>query len=241
VTSISLSALEFVRLNTPQRLVVNAMMSDGTTRVVEGTWQSSDLAVATVAADGLVTGVTSGEATITAQHQSHRAERRLRIVPDYAGDWDGGYRIVRCAEGGDWEGFCEGEDPAVEWSLELAFTQFGGEAGGLVRAFEDVVVPVVGLIATNGRLSVTGEINIGSEAEPFVVEIANWDTAAFDNNLLMSGTFEVVGSAPDLEGEFRYFCEITVLNKIRAAPGRLDGLARRLVAKPRPIAPLAPR
>jgi hypothetical protein len=216
-------------------------MSDGTTRVVEGTFQSSDPAVATVATDGLVTGVTSGEATITALHQSHRAERRLRIVPDYAGDWDGGYRISSCTDQGDWEGFCETEDPNLEWSLELSFTQGGGDVSGLVRAFEDATIPVVGSIATNGRLSVTGEINIGSQAEPFILQIANWDTGAFEANRLMNGKFEVVGNAPDLDGEFRYFCEVTVLNKIGAAPGRFGGLLRRLAEKPGPFVPLGPR
>src|SRR5262245_49613969 len=241
VTGIVVSTLDFVRLNSPQRLVLSTTMSDGTTRVVEGTWESSDPAIATVAADGLVTGVASGESVITAQYQSFRAERRLRIVPDYAGQWDGGYRIANCRDEGDWEGFCEGEDPSIEWSLELTFTQVGGDVAGLVLAFEDVAIPVIGFIATNGQLAVGGSVNIGSAAEPFLVDVTNWDTGASNNNLVMNGRFEVVGSAPDLEGEFRYFCEVTVLNKTRAASGQLDGAPRRLVQRPRPLVPRAPR
>jgi hypothetical protein len=234
VTGISLSALDYVRLSQPLRLVLTATLSDGTTRVVQGTWQSSDQTVATVAGDGLVTGVTSGDVTISAQHESHRAERRLRIVPDYAGDWVGGYRVIECTDTGDWEGACEDEDLTIEWDLAVTLAQSGADVIGAVAAFENLAIPVTGVIAASGRLSAAGAIDIGTPTEPYLIAIAQWDTLAFDSNRLMNGRFEIVGTASDLEGDYRNICDITVLNKLVSTPMRLDPVQHPRVFTPRP-------
>lgn len=54
-----------------QQLVVSANLSDGSTQVVtsQASYQSSDAAVATVSAGGLVTGVAAGDAVVTATYQ----------------------------------------------------------------------------------------------------------------------------------------------------------------------------
>jgi len=237
VTGVTLSAVDFVKLNNPHRPTLTASMSDGTTRVVQGTWQSSDQAVAIVAADGLITPVASGEATISVQHESHRAERPIRVVPDYEGRWDGSYRVYDCSDSRDWEGVCEEEDPNNEWDLDLVFAQTNASVTGTVAAFVDATVSVTGEIATNGRLAVSGKFEATVDGVPLVLEVVEWDTFAFESNRLMNGRFVLVGSSPEFRGEYRYFCEITVLNKVSTVPARSGPPSRGLIVTPRPRFP----
>ena len=229
VTGVTLSALDVVKLNNPQRLTLTATMSDGTTRAVQGTWQSSDQSIAIVAVDGLVTPVASGEVDISVQHEGHRADRRLRVVPDYAGAWDGTYRVYNCTDSGDWEGVCDDEDPNDQWDLDLVFTQTNASVTGTVEALADATVQVTGEITTNGRLAASWTLEAVFDGERYVIKILEWDTLAFESNRLMNGRFVIVGSSPDFTGEYRYFCEITVMGKL-AVPGRVSpGAAQRFV------------
>jgi hypothetical protein len=227
ITGVSLSTLDYVRLNLQLRLVLTATLSDGTTRVVQGTWQSSHQAVATVASDGLVTGVSVGNVTISAEHQSHRAERRLRVVPDYAGDWVGAYRVIECVDSGDWEGACEDEDLTLEWDLAVTLVQSGADVIGAIAAFENLAIPVTGVIGTSGRLGVAGELDIGTPLEPYLIAIVDWDTLAVDRNRRMVGRFQIVSTASDLEGEYRNTCEVTELNRLTSTTLRLDSVRHR--------------
>jgi hypothetical protein len=62
--------------------VATAVLSDSSTRNVSGDaeWRSSNTAVVTVSANGLVTGVATGEATVTATYSGLNASQALTLV-----------------------------------------------------------------------------------------------------------------------------------------------------------------
>ena len=196
-------------------------MSDGQTGQVLGRWQTSAPAVATVSFDGVVSAIGAGDVTISAEHQTHRAEQNVRVLPDYAGDWIGAYRVTNCSDRGDWDGLCDDEDAEDVWLLELTFEQTDADVRGSVGAYAELPVPVAGSIGATGRLGVSGNTEYEEDDVEFDLDVLNWDSVT-TNNRAMSGTFVLVLSSPEVRGDMRLTCEIVRMNK--AAPGSSGGL-----------------
>jgi len=214
ILGLSLSpGVDILLIQKAVQFTATASFSGGEVRAVQGSWGSDASSVATVTMDGVVTGVGAGLVTIFVDYEGVRATRLLRVVPDYAGRWEGGYRVEGCTDSGDWAGICADEDPAVVWRLDLTFTQEGEMVGGSVLAFEGRPIPVDGSIRADGELSLTGAQTETDAAGDYELRISDWSTTTSDNAAL-TGQFVVVGSRTDLVGEFRLECVLTDVVKV---------------------------
>jgi hypothetical protein len=76
-----------------------AVFPDGSGQTVAAQWSIDQSAVATVQSTGVLTAVGAGMATITASYRERSASRSLRVIPDYAGTWEGTVAVVDCLDG----------------------------------------------------------------------------------------------------------------------------------------------
>ncbi len=92
VSSVALSGtLALPATGQTSQLTATARMSDGTSQAVtsQATWQSSNPAVATVSATGLVSGVGYGTSTITATYQGVSGTATFTVAINMTGKWTG--------------------------------------------------------------------------------------------------------------------------------------------------------
>jgi hypothetical protein len=145
--------------------------------------------VATVSPQGIATALSAGVATITAAYQGLRASRALRVIPLYAGGWLGGYRTTACS--GPAPSYCAYDHaPGATTGVVAVFlTQLGDQVTGFV--FLDYAnVPVSGMIAVTGALSLQGEINSQGSTPPYVeMRIENWVSALDPASRMLVGQF----------------------------------------------------
>jgi hypothetical protein len=123
---------------------------------------------------GRVTGVANGRVTIWAENEGGRTTRLLRVLPSYAGSWQGTYEITGCQSTGTMAliGFCGSFYRGQVLNMQLQIQQtddkvtgtfaFGGNAGTLnpSTVAESGLLPLTGLYSSsngtirmdNGRL-----------------------------------------------------------------------------------------
>jgi hypothetical protein len=94
VTGLAIApATDLLKINQSETFTATATMSNGSTVAVTAAWRSDNPAVATVDANGRVTGIASGETAISAESNGVRAPpRTMRVLPDYQGRWGGDWR-----------------------------------------------------------------------------------------------------------------------------------------------------
>jgi hypothetical protein len=162
-----------------------AARSDGSGATVNATWATSNPSTATVSSQGLVTAVGPGMATITATYQNLNAVRTLRVLPSFSGSWSGRYQTTGCSGTS-----CAGSHAVgATGTVGVFLTQLRDQVTGFV--FLDVDnVPVQGLIAVGGTLSLTGELRSESTVPgPYVnVRIDSW-ASTLSATRTMSGRF----------------------------------------------------
>ena len=111
------------------QLTATATMSNGTTQAVTGqaTWQSSNTAVATVSAAGVVTAVGDGEATVTATYQAQSGQMKVgetlptRAIADVS-------LVLKAYTPG-------GQGMKYRWENIYTFKETGGVYGYTVTSF----------------------------------------------------------------------------------------------------------
>ena len=176
-------------------------MSNGSTATVTATWRSENAAVATVDANGRVTGIGSGETAISAESNGVRATpRTIRVLPDYHGRWTGDWRIAGCTADGDWgrTDICREVPVGSLLPFALALTQDRDNASGNVT-LDDVAGPVQGPIRPGGQLSLAGAFTSTDQGIVLDATIADWETTTTDNQRL-TGRFVLVFRAAGLQG-----------------------------------------
>ena len=108
-TSISVQLRDVVLVGTNATATATATLSNGQTQPVTSGFSSDAASVATVTGAGVVTGVSNGEATITAASGGVQGTKRIRVAPNYEGTWQGTQVITSCAATGVFAGVCEEE------------------------------------------------------------------------------------------------------------------------------------
>ena len=91
----------FVFLGDQEQMTALEYLTDGAVQLGAGAWSSDAPDVALVNASGLVTGVGSGQATIAFDMGGRRASKIIRVVPNFAYDWNGTYVQTECHGTGD--------------------------------------------------------------------------------------------------------------------------------------------
>ena len=112
----------------------------GTQAAANAAWASDAPAVATVSPSGLVTAVSAGAATISAEAPAGaRGSLRIRVFPQFHGHWEGDLNVIRIAVPPDWrelgEEDCDGLPDCASWiPLAADFTQEGATVTGTVTS-----------------------------------------------------------------------------------------------------------
>lgn len=155
-------------------------------------WTSDNPAVATVDARGTVTAVAAGAATIRATSHGQVATRTVTVVPDFAGNWTGQYRIVTCTRisgpGTDPCRFILGGGGSAPLELQLA--QTGRDVNGTLRLSNLEIFStgaVSGGVREDGTLGLEGLLRLpGFDSE---IRIVSWTSSIQPPGNLMEGIF----------------------------------------------------
>ena len=232
------SSTDLLKISQAGTFVATATMSNGSTATVAATWRTDNPAVATVDSNGRVTGVGSGEASISAESNGVRATpRTVRVLPDYHGRWGGDWRVAGCTADGDWArtDICRKVPAGSLLSFALSLSQDRDNTSGNVT-LDDVAGPVQGPIRLDGQLNVAGAFTSADEGIVIDTTVTEWETTTTDNQR-MTGRFVLVFRAARMQGSVRYNGELRVVAKTASAPlaaaGRELGLRRALSAAAR--------
>lgn len=213
------STTDLMKIGQSETFTLTATMSDGTTRPATGTWRSDSPAVATVDSTGRVTGVASGETSISADSGNARATpRAIRVLPDYQGRWAGDWRVTSCTTDGDWArtDICRDVPVGSLPSLALALTQDRDNAAG-TATLDDVTGPVQGPVRPGGQLNLGGAFTTTDEGIVLDITISDWETVTTDNQR-MTGRFTLAFRAAGLQGSVRFGGELRIVGKTAPTP-----------------------
>ena len=183
-------------------------------------WGGDAPGVATIdQTTGAVTGIAIGRVTIWAENSAGRTIRMLRVLPSYAGNWQGSWVVERCEQDGVFStiDFCLLHPAGQTRDLRMAITQTedrippGGIAFGAVTGtMSSATVGEDG----QARLTATMTSVPGSEIRITV-----------DNLVLNSpsvgvveGTLEQVWSSVTLPGSMRLYGRVSSLTRSSDGP-----------------------
>ena len=189
--------------------------SDGATQAAtSAVWASDAPAVATVSPSGLVTAVSAGEATISAEVPAGaRGSLRIRVFHQFHGHWEGDLNVTSVTVPPDWrelgEEDCDGLPECASWiPLAADFTQDGAPVTGTVTS-TFVAPPNYEWTVQSGTVSVDGTLSLTSDEVAYrlpddAVEIRahlmSWESRA-DTAGVMTGTAAVQYSSDALSGD----------------------------------------
>ena len=186
----------------------------GAQAATDAVWASDAPAVATVSSSGLVTGVSAGEATISAEVQAGgRGSLRIRVFPEFHGHWEGDLNVTTITLPPDWQELgeedCNGLPDCASWiPLAADFTQDGATVtGSLESTF--TAPPNYEWTVQSGTVSIDGTLTLTTDEIAYrlpdddAVEIGarlmSWESRA-DTPGVMTGTAAVQYSAGALSG-----------------------------------------
>ncbi len=196
------------------QLEATVSSSGGGTQAAAGAvWASDAPAVATVSPSGLVTAVSAGEASISAQAPAGgRGSLRIRVFPRFHGHWEGDLNVTRITVPPDWrelgEEDCDGLLDCASWiPLEADFTQDGATVTGTVTS-TFAAVPNYEWTIQSGTVSVDGTLTLTSDETAFRLpdggveiraRLMSWESRA-DSPGIMTGAAAVEYASDALSG-----------------------------------------
>jgi hypothetical protein len=154
-----------------------------------------------VDANGLVTAVGVGSATITADYEGMRATRLIQVLPDYAGRWVGEFVVRDCAVSGGFRAeWCEQILAAPAFPARLDLVQTRTAISGTWTLQEDTTGPVTGNVSATppGTLTLEGSVTRGG----ITTTISSWETVTTDNQA-MTGDFTLTWTTRGVPGNAR--------------------------------------
>ena len=193
------------------QLQATVSSGSGAQAATNAVWESDAPDVATISSSGLVTGVSAGEATITAVVPSGgRGSLRIRVFPEFHGHWEGDLNVTDMTVPPDWralgEEACNGLPDCASWiPLQADFMQDGATVTGSLTStfttppnYEWTVR--TGTVSVDGTLSVTtDETTLRSPEHMVRARLRSWESRA-DTPGVMTGTAAVQYSSDTLSG-----------------------------------------
>lgn len=209
-------AVDLLKIKASETLSAALTASNGQQTPATATWTSDAPSVASIDANGRVTGQASGNATISAQASGLRQTVAVRVVPDYHGRWEGITRVTGCADEGDFDTLC---DDVVGGGLALraSITQTRDAITADVD-FDDAKGRITTTIQSNGRLVTTGQLALTIEGIAFDVALSEWDTTSVDNQS-MTGRYRLEVRHALLTGFWRLEGDFVSIQKTSGTPG----------------------
>ena len=157
-------------------IAVTGSFSDGSTRVLTANWTSSNGAVASVNAAGLVTALSGGQTMITASVSGQSVAGIYTVNVSPSGSWLGGLLVTSCTgTGSNSDAFCAPQrgltqvGTAYQSTLEL--TENGSSISG-VMMLGGVRGPVTGVVV-NGVMTLQGTL---TQTNGPTLTITHWST-----------------------------------------------------------------
>lgn len=167
ITSISVtSSGATLLLGSTETFTATATRSDGSTQsVTGGAWGTDAPGVATATNTGAVTGVGSGEVTVFVDASGVRGTKRIRVLPNYQGNWIGSYVITSCSQTGqmasaDACGTSLGVNSVLP--LTFQFTQDGTTLSGRTALGQILSDSFSAPIEVSGRASILVQARSGT-------------------------------------------------------------------------------
>lgn len=190
VAAVVVDGPSFVYRAATQTLVARVRLDSGELLAIEkATWASSAPSVAAVDKHGVLTGLSSGEAGITATVGTITGRLDIRVVPDYRGSWTGDLTLLSC------RGYrCNPRMVGQSWRAELRLEQAGGGVTGrLLQSQGDYVSDfygyLVGHIEQDGAFVVDrGLLDKWGGVDH---RIATWRTMIEPDGGTMAGTYVI--------------------------------------------------
>jgi len=163
------------------------------------TWSIEPAGVATVDTHGNVKPVAIGVATVKAVYGDKTGTNSIRVLPDYAGTWNGEFIVTGCTGGADPREcgrimFAEdGGLRPTRYPFSLELSQFRDQISGTLRELRDattrqsdIAAAVTGFVRLNGALVLEAMVPQPNQ-EPF--RVINWSSLANAASTMMSGAF----------------------------------------------------
>ena len=186
----------------------------GTQAAANAAWASGAPAVATVSPSGLVTAVSAGEATISAEAPAgSRGSLRIRVFPEFHGHWEGDLNVTSIVVPPEWRELggedCNGLPDCASWiPLAADFTQDGATVTGTVTStfaaspnYEWTIQS--GTVSIDGTLSLTSDeiaYRVPDDGVEIRARLMSWESRA-DTAGVMTGTAAVQYSSNALSGD----------------------------------------
>ncbi|MEO7890997.1 MAG: Ig-like domain-containing protein [Vicinamibacterales bacterium] len=152
-------------LGSAETFTAVSTLSNGTTQATTGTWTSDAQAIATVDGTGRVSGVASGDATISVDAGGVRGSKRIRVLPNYQGSWLGNYIIDGCSSIGPspWTTACSlGFPNGKSFTLAFQFTQANGIVSGTAAQNAVLSNQFSSSVQGNGAVTAQAVGNLGT-------------------------------------------------------------------------------
>ena len=237
VSSVTVSLRDVVLVGTTAAATATATLTNGQTQSVTTGWRSDATSIASVTDAGTVTGVANGEATITVGSGGRDGSKRIRVAPNYDGQWQGTQIVTACTATGDFQGTCEEEGGVV--GLPFPVGLLGRHPGDLAVSGEFTIEGLqfptfTTQIEADGssRFSATTVVE-GVRAE------ASWQMNSTQNGR-SSGTIREKYSLPGIaSGEVTYDSTFADVNRTGTTAGPSSSAAAPIVK--RRINPRRPR
>jgi len=206
VLAVSLLGDQWIPTNaaTPIQMTARLITSDSPFEYTLATngviWSIEPAGVASIDAQGRVTPVSIGTATVTARYGEKTGINPIRVLPDYSGNWSGQFRITGCTGGHDFRecgrmmvgagaGSGTGSAPSPLYPITMTLSQFRDQVTGTVReprASRVLEYPVTGIVRVGGQLVIEATVaGTGSEA----LRVFNWSSTTNAGVTTMSGAF----------------------------------------------------
>lgn len=148
------------------------------------------------------------------------------MLPQYAGTWQGAWRLGACANDGDWVGVCDEQPVGDLFGMTFVLTQARDTVTGTLDVLGGGTTPgaVQGSIRLSGHLGLAGTFIVIVDGLPLEVTISDWETLTTDN-ARMTGRFWIVFRAAGLQGSVRWEADMQVVT--RTASAALSGAGPR--------------
>ena len=226
-----------LRIGTEQAYTATVRWSDGSVTTEAASWRSDAPVVATVDSTGRARGVETGEATLVAGVQGIEGVLRIRVLPNYGGDWSGAAVVRTCSETGAWSGsdLCRDLRGLGQLPTSVALTQDRDRLSGTLT-LDDVEASIAnGTIRNDGSASLTARLVEPDDGTTLTFAFEPVELRARGDT--MSGTSTMTATATGLAGEFRVEFEMPQLTRSSAGlqvrtAAPLLGLRARMARKP---------
>ena len=164
---VAIAGADAILTGVPTPYTASGSFSNGTSGNLTATWRSSNPAVATVDPTGLVEGRSQGSAMVTASYMGRDVSKRVEVVNNYGGRWEGQYRVLSCQDSGDLTdhdgGWCRtAYTPGRVYRITLDIAHDPGDPASVTVSLWDASYR--GSVGSDGRLTVAG-----------ISDVLDWD------------------------------------------------------------------